>query len=89
MHDVLEGSLQYEVKELLKHFINVEKYFTLNILNDSINDFPYVLTDKATRPAIIGSSVLASSDHSIKQKGLLILKLTCLHIPKQQQKCGA
>ena len=25
MHDILEGSLQYEVKELLKHFIHTEQ----------------------------------------------------------------
>ena len=33
MHDILEGSLQYEVKELLKYFIHTEKYFTLDELN--------------------------------------------------------
>jgi len=31
MHDILKGSLQYEVKELLKHFIYVEKYFSLDL----------------------------------------------------------
>ena len=51
IHDILEGSLQYEVKELLKHFINTEKYFTLDELNKKISEFPYVLSDKATRPA--------------------------------------
>ena len=69
MHDILEGSLQYEVKELLKHFIHTEKYFNLDQLNKQINEFPYVLSDKATRPAMIGSTVLASSDHLVKQKG--------------------
>ena len=51
MHDILEGSLQYEVKELLKHFIYTEKYFNLDQLNKKINEFPYVLSDKATRPS--------------------------------------
>ena len=74
MHDILEGSLQYEVKELLKHFIHTEKYFTLDQLNNKINEFPYVLTDKAARPAMIGSTVLASADHSVN--GLFIL---CVH----------
>ena len=69
MHDILEGSLQYEVKELLKHFIYVKKYFSLDLLNDSIHDFPYIFSDKATKPATIAPSVLASSDHSVKQKG--------------------
>jgi len=34
MHDILEGSLQYEVKELLKHCINTENYFTFDQLQD-------------------------------------------------------
>jgi len=71
MHDILEGSLQYEVKELLKHFIYIHKYLTLDELNKIINEFPYVLSEKATRPATIAPNVLASSDHSIKQKGYL------------------
>ena len=70
MHDILEGSLQYEVKELLKYFVNIKNYFTLDELNNKINEFPYVLTDKATRPATIAPTVLASNDHTVKQKGL-------------------
>ena len=76
MHDILEGSLQYEVKELLKHFINTEKYFTLDELNKKISEFPYVLSDKATRPATIAPTVLASSDHTVKQKARLVLVYT-------------
>ena len=75
MHDILEGSLQYEIKELLKHFIYVKKYFSLDLLNDSICDFPYVLSDKATKPATIAPSVLTSSDHSVKQKGRHVLSI--------------
>ena len=59
MHDILEGSLQYEVKELLKHFIHTQKYFTLDTLNKSISEFPYVLSDKATRPAMIFPTVIS------------------------------
>ena len=73
MHDILEGSLQYDVKELLKYFIHTEKYFTLDELNKKISEFPYVLSDKATRPATIAQTVLASSDHTVKQKGLFSL----------------
>ena len=69
MYDILEGSLQFEVKELLKHCIQTEAYFTLEELNTVIEEFPYVLSDKATRPAKISPTTLASSDHSVKQKG--------------------
>jgi len=73
MHDILEGSLQYEVKELLKHFIHTEKYFTLDVLNQKINEFPYALSDKATKLATIALTILAASDHTVKQKGLCLL----------------
>jgi hypothetical protein len=33
MHDILEGVLQYECKEMLKVFIFVEKHFSLDQLN--------------------------------------------------------
>ena len=69
MHDILEGSLQYEVKELLKHLIQAEHFFTLKELNESIEGFPYVASDKATKPSIIAPQVLSSSDESLKQKG--------------------
>ena len=79
MHDILEGSLQYEVKELLKHFILTEKYFTLDELNKKIDEFPYVLSDNATKPAQIAQTVLASSDHTVKQKGSYIY-FHCIHV---------
>ena len=74
MHDILEGSLQYEMKELLKHFIHTKNFFSLDQLNKKINEFPYVLSDKATRPSMIAPNVLASANHSVKQKGWFIHK---------------
>ena len=54
MHGILEGSLQYEVKELLKYFIHTEKYLTLDELNKKITEFPYVLS---TKPATTAPTV--------------------------------
>ena len=69
MHDILEGSLQYEVKELLKYLI-WEKDFTLNTLNARIAMFPYVYPDKDNRPSPISSDTLKSSNHLLKQNGM-------------------
>ena len=38
MHDVLEGALQYEVKLMLHHMIEVEGYFTLEGLNSRLEN---------------------------------------------------
>ena len=35
MHDILEGSLQYEVKLMLQVMVNTEGYFSLDDLNMS------------------------------------------------------
>ena len=32
MHDILEGVLQYEMKEMLKAFIKIQHYLTLDCL---------------------------------------------------------
>jgi len=68
MHDILEGSLQYEVKELLKYLIS-EEYLTIDELQQKIDTFPYVLSDKNSKPTIISLKTLQSRDHSLKQKG--------------------
>lgn len=69
MHDVLEGSLQYEVKELLKYLIYEKKWMTLATVNEKIERFPYMQSDKANKPAIISDATLKSNTHGLKQKG--------------------
>lgn len=68
MHDVLEGVLPFELKELLKFLIS-EKVFTLSELNNAIQTFPYTFLDAANKPNIIEVTTLRSSDHSLKQTG--------------------
>lgn len=68
MHDVLEGSLAYEMKELIKHLIS-EKIITLAQINEFISNFPYYGPDARNKPYAIGSNVLSSSDHGLKQTG--------------------
>ena len=66
MHDVLEGLLQYEVKELLKYAIN-EQHFTLDNLNHWIQNFDYGYPDVSNKPCAISSATLNSSTNSLKQ----------------------
>ena len=39
MHDVLEGSLPFEIKELLKHLIS-DRVISISSLNETIKLFP-------------------------------------------------
>lgn len=68
MHDLLEGCLAYEVKELLKHLIN-SSIVTLAELNSIMASFPYTGSDARNKPTPLSSTTMSSSDHSLKQTG--------------------
>ena len=69
MHDVLEGVLQMEMKQLLRHCID-SRYFTLNVLNDRIRSFPFGPAEASNRPSQISATTLCSDDNSLKQSGI-------------------
>lgn len=69
MHDVLEGVLQYGVKELIKVYINEQKLFTLDELNKRIAECDYGYHNDANRPAQITQKKLASADNGLRQHG--------------------
>ena len=62
MHDLLEGVLQFEVKELLKYLID-NNYCTVRSINSKIASVPYDGSDVITKPTIISAEHLRSSDH--------------------------
>ena len=68
MHDVLEGALQYEVKELIKYLID-SNYCTLNSINRKIASFPYDCLDVTAKPSEISADNLRSLDHKLRQNG--------------------
>lgn len=70
MHDLLESVLQYECKEMLKIFINEEKYLTLDQLNERIKRFDYGYYNDKNRPSPISQQTLNNANNSLKQKGL-------------------
>ncbi|XP_028416232.1 uncharacterized protein LOC114540154 [Dendronephthya gigantea] len=67
MHDVLEGTLQYHTKEILKYFILEKKAFSLDELNKRITSFDYGYHNDSNKPAPILRTKLTSDDNSLKQ----------------------
>ncbi|XP_028416938.1 uncharacterized protein LOC114541149 [Dendronephthya gigantea] len=69
MHDILEGCLQYEAKELLKYLIQERKYFNLQYLNSSLESFDF---GYQMRRITIGISdaTLNSDSNNLHQKGM-------------------
>jgi hypothetical protein len=72
MHDILEGVLQYECKEMLKIFIKEEKYFTLEQLNTRIKMFDYGYYNDLNKPSPILQRTLGSENNSLRQKGIIL-----------------
>lgn len=68
MHDVLEGALELEMKQLLKVCIS-RKSLSLTTLNDAIESFPYIGADASNKPSPIPSKTLSSQDNLLKQSG--------------------
>ena len=66
MHDILEGTLQYEVKEMLKLFTGVKALFSLSTINRLISEFPYHYSDISSKPSSIA---LHSKDNKLNQEG--------------------
>ena len=80
MHDVLEGSLAYEIKELIKYLVS-KKILTIACINSYISNFSYYGADARNKPSPIGSNTLSSSDHGLRQSGkaMHIQKLNLLY----------
>ena len=72
MHDILEGVLQYEVKELLKHYIKVQHLFTLEHLNHQIASYDFGYYNDKNRPSQITELKLSSADNSLRQHGKIL-----------------
>ena len=68
MHDCLEGCVQYEIKELLKH-LSSARLSTVSAINEAIQNFPYFGPDSRNKPAPITAVIINSSDHSLRQTG--------------------
>ena len=71
MHDVLESTLEYEVKELMKYFIS-DNVITISSLTGAVSSFPYGASDVNNKPSEISASHLHSSDHNdhkLRQNG--------------------
>ena len=69
MHDILEGVMQYVVKEVLKALTIEKGLFSLDELNRRMSTFDFGYYNDSNRPANIQAQRLASNDNSLKQHG--------------------
>lgn len=69
MHDILDGALQYEVKEMLRLFTGEKNFFSLNTLNHLRSKFSYHYSDSENNLAPI---TLHTKDNKINQEGTYV-----------------
>ena len=69
MHDILEGILHYEMKEMMKNFITIEGFLTVDELNRRISKFDFGYYNDKNKPSPITDQKLSSNDKSLKQHG--------------------
>jgi len=71
MHDVLEGTLQLSLKQLLLYLIQEERLFTVETLNERIQSFDYGQMQAKNKPTPIKHTTLTSPDPcKLKQSGI-------------------
>uniref|UniRef100_A0A1X7V7E0 Uncharacterized protein n=1 Tax=Amphimedon queenslandica TaxID=400682 RepID=A0A1X7V7E0_AMPQE len=66
VHDILEGSLQYVSKELLKNLFH-QNITTLQEVNSRIEYYPYCYTESKDKRVLLQSNNFDSSNHYIRQ----------------------
>ena len=77
MHILLEGILKNELQNVLFECIEVQRYFTLQFLNQKITSFEYSYLDSA-RPEEITRQQLVSCAADLKQTASAMLTLAYL-----------
>ena len=72
LHDVLEDALQHEVKLVIRKFIQDDRYFTIDEVNQKIDSFDFGYLESKNRPTpLCLSSIANCADHSLKQSGIV------------------
>ena len=67
MHDVLEGIFQVVVKNMLKHYIIIQKKFKLSVLNRRLGMFKYAPGQKKNQPTHIDYKELRDPHKKLNQ----------------------
>jgi hypothetical protein len=72
MHDLLEGTLQYEAKLVLKHVIG-QRYITYKSFTGLVGGLELGYMEADNKPTMISSRVISSDDKHLGQKGTCMI----------------
>ena len=78
MHDILEGTLQFEAKLVLQHIVR-ERYVSYSMFAGALARLELGYMEADNKPSEISSATLSSSDKTLGQKGWEFISLcTCM-----------
>lgn len=69
MHDLLEGVLQYEASQVLKHVIRQEHYLRYSAFAKALDGLELGYMESDNRPTHISTTTVNSDEKSLGQKG--------------------
>ena len=79
MHNLLEGTLQYETKLVLKHMIG-QRYITYKAFAEMLEGLELGYMETDNKPTTIPSRVISSDDKHLGQKGMwCTYTCTCMY----------
>lgn len=79
MRDLLEGTLQYETKLILKHVIS-QRYVTYKAFADLLEGLELGYMEMNNKPTAIPAWVISSDDKHLGQKGRNIQRIAAVHV---------
>ena len=71
MHDLLEGTLQYETKLILQHVIR-QKFISYALFTKTLDGLELGYMEADNKPSEMALASINSSDQSLGQKGMFI-----------------
>lgn len=73
MHDLLEGVCQYNLSNILHHFIIDKGYFSVSNFNSVIKGFNYIYNDKQSVPAELTPNNFKTKKYMMSAAEMLVL----------------
>ena len=80
MHVLFEGALHLEVQHMLRHFILVERYLTLDTFNSRIESFAYSRKEAMNKPPKALTSGHITGKGKLPLSGMYTCNYLCMQV---------
>ena len=67
MHVLLEGVIPYNLKAMLKSYVSVKRYISIEIINQRMSSFKFSWSESKSKPCSLSSNMLRDEGHIHQQ----------------------